>query len=417
MKKAIVLAMLLMAGIAVFGQTLTVLSVGPTKIGNTTDFAYAEEQLKKDFPNVKVKVLQIDLSDGSSLTMDAMLAAGNVPNIYYDSMVRASKYMVDGFALPLNGIFKDLDKWDATTLKMYTKNGNVLGLPGLGSAQGMCINLDIMDEIGYKVPDNWTVDDFLKMAELVKQKYKGKKWATGMFAANQSGDYLINGWYATFGVKWYENGDYDTALVAKNGGEKVYAFYQTLVKNEYVPPNAATLCDDDYVMQWASGQLAATAFFPNWMASYWESAIKQGIITKPFRVKYVPFPRATGVDKVPTYFNGNVAVIHKTGTDIDKVAVKFLEYLYSPKVFETATKEIGVYSARTDVATKPQLAETQQVIDIIAKNGLQDVGLTDSRFVERRAMQFPILQQVLTFKLTPKEAIEKFEKALSSVKK
>ena len=42
-------------------------------------------------------------------------------------------------------------------------NGKQLGLPMTGSAQGMAINLDIMKEIGYTVPDNWTIDDFLKM--------------------------------------------------------------------------------------------------------------------------------------------------------------------------------------------------------------------------------------------------------------
>ncbi len=105
----------------------------------------------------------------------------------------------------------------------------------------------MMKEIGYTVPDNWTIDDFLKMAELVKQKYNGKKWATGMFAANQSGDYYINNWFASFGANWYNNKNYDKAVVADNGGAKVYEFYQTLVKNGYVPPNCATLNDDDYV--------------------------------------------------------------------------------------------------------------------------------------------------------------------------
>jgi hypothetical protein len=57
-----------------------------------------------------------------------------------------------------------------------------------------------------------------------------------------------------------------------------------------------------------------------------------------------------------------------------------------------------------------------QVGKIIADNGFQDVGLLDRRFTERRSLQFPILQQVLNMKLTPKEGIEKFEKALNSVK-
>ena len=58
------------------------------------------------------------------------------------------------------------------------------------------------------------------MAELVKQKYNGKKFATGMFAANQSGDYLLNNWFASFGVSFYKNGDYNNPVMASTGGAK-----------------------------------------------------------------------------------------------------------------------------------------------------------------------------------------------------
>jgi ABC-type glycerol-3-phosphate transport system substrate-binding protein len=277
----------------------------------------------------------------------------------------------------------------------------------------MAINLDLMKEIGFTVKPDWTIKDFLYMAELVKQKYGGKKWATGMFAANQSGDYLINNWFESFGVKWYE-GNYDKATISKNGGAKVYEFYQTLVKNGYVPPNSAMLTDDDYVIQWAKGDLAATAFFPAWAAPYFDTVIKQGLVKGKFNYAFMPFPRADGVKKVGTYYNGSVAIVRKTGTSVDKVAARFVEYL-NDIVTENLFAELGNPPDKIK-GNKPSDPHTAQVSKIIETEGIADWGLSDRRFTERRALQYPILQQVLNLKVSPDEAIRKFDAALSAVK-
>ena len=279
----------------------------------------------------------------------------------------------------------------------------------------MCINLDIMKEIGYTVPANWTINDFLKMAELVKEKYHGKKWATGMFAANQSGDYLMNNWFESFGAHYYSNGNYDKSTIADTGGDKAFTFFQTLVKNGYVPPNASTLSDDDYAAQWMVGDLAATAFFPNWTAGYFQTAISQGLIKKPFNYMFVPFPRDPSVSRVPTYFSNAAVVVHKTGTEADKIAARWAEYFNSASLQSIQAKEISVIPNRTDAipSNDPYIA---QVSKIVAENGIYDSGLTDPRFTERRAMLYPILQRVLTFKISPHDAIVEYQNKLSSVR-
>ena len=414
MKKILFFILSIFMLFSISAQNIIVLHAGDSKLGDTSAFQIATDELRKFYPNVKIIWSKLDLTDGSTLTMDAMLAAGTPPNLYLDSTVRAGKYLLPEYALPLNGLVNGLDKFAPGVLDPFTKNGKVLGIPYAGSSQGMCINLDVMKEIGFTVKPDWTIADFLKMAELVKQKYGGKKWATGMFAANQSGDYLLNNWYASFGVKWYENGDYDKALVYKNGGAKVYEFYQTLVKNGYVPPNSANLNDDDYAAMWAEGKLVATAFFPPWCDMYFDTAIKQKLIDKPFNYAFVPFPRAPGVTKVGTYNNSTVAIVHKTGTNIDTVVAKLVEILSSASM-QDKLATIGVFPNRVDA--KPVKDQyIAQVVKIVNENGIHDFGLTDRRFTERRAQQYPILQQVLNLKISPEEASKKFEAALNSVK-
>lgn len=411
-------AALLIAGCApkeIGPVEIVILHSGDTTLANgSTLFGNAEAALLKDYPKAKITWSKIDLSDGSTLTMDAMLAAGTAPNVYIDTMVRASKYMVADFALPLDGQIRDLNKYNPGVLDPYRKDGKLLALPVPGGAQAMCINLDIMADIGYTVPANWTIQDFKAMADLVKAKYAGTKWATGMFAANQSGDYLINAWYATFGVNWYA-GSYDMAKVADNGGDRVYEWYQTMARNEWIPPNAATLNDDDYAAQWYRGQLAATAFFPNWTAGYFKTAEAEGL--KPFNYTFVPFPRAEGVTKVPTYNSNGAMVVHKTGTDADIVAARLVEYINSARLQGELAKVAQVIPNRSDATAQPTDPHVQEVVAIVREQGLQDVGITDSRFTERRSLQFPILQQILTFKMTPKDGISLFQQKLTAVSK
>jgi hypothetical protein len=97
----------------------------------------AVEGFKAEFPDVEVDVKIVDLSDGSTLTMDAMLAAGTPPNVYSDYMGRVSKYIDPAIALDLGQYHDDLDDykpefrlwrstwiyWNELVFQKYPKNG------------------------------------------------------------------------------------------------------------------------------------------------------------------------------------------------------------------------------------------------------------------------------------------------------
>ena len=395
---------------------ITWLSTKPSNFKDFgTDHLWVLDALKKDFPNVEVEELQVDLADGSAMTMTAQLAAGDGPNIYSDTMVRSSAYMLPEFALPLDNYIRDLDKYSPSTLAPYRRGGDLLALPQPGGAQGMAINLDMMADIGYEVPDNWTIDDFLEMAELVKQKYGGDKWATGMFAANQSGDYLINNWFAAFGAEYYDAGDYSRTTIKETGGVAVYEFFQHLMTEGYIRGDAAMQCDDDYVLDWAKGELAATAFFQSWTKYYFGVVAEQGY--ERFNYKFVPFPRGPGVDSVPTYYSCGATLVRKTGTDEDIVAARLVEYYNSPMIQALKVVIEGFMPNRNDVEVKPADPLLAQISAIVDSNGIFDVGLTNSKFGATRPQHYPILMKVLNFKLSPEEAITAYEKALNEALK
>jgi len=414
MRRVLILLVAVLVAGAAFAEAepeageITILS---TMAEDDIHFLHALELFEADYPDIEVVQLGLDLSDGSTMTMDALLAAGMAPNVYSDYIGRVSKYLVPEYALPLNGVVRDLDQYLPGVLGPYTRGGDVLGLPQPGGAQGMAINLEIMREIGYEVDWNWTIADFIEMCEMVKQHYGGEKWGTGLFAGNQSGDYLWMNWFSAFGVDVYQDGDYTHSTIAETGGAETFAFMQTLVENGYAPPGADTLVDDDYVLFWARGELAATAFFPGWIAPYFGVVAEQGY--DEFDYAFVPFPSVDG-SGTPTYVSNAAIVVQNTGTAVDAAAARFAEYLNDGWV-QTSMSNTLVIPNRADAEFLPDNLRVAETAQIVADFGIFDVGLTTQYFTPRRSLGFPILQKVLRFEMTPEEAIAEYAADLDAV--
>ena len=358
-------------------------------------------EFEAENPDIDLILLRLDNTAGSTLSMDALLAAGTPPNVLMEWVGRASKYMLPGFALPLQDVM-DLDPYLPGVLDPYTVNGDVLGVPVPSGAQGMAINTTIMDAIGYTVEFDWTVDDFLEMSALVKDYYGGEKWGTGMIAGNQSGDYLIRNWWPAFGADFYAPGDYSRTIVGESGGARVYEFFQLLVTEGYIQDGAATLIDDDYLLSWGMGELAAAAFFPGWCDTYLKMGATQG--AEPFEYIFMPFPSAVGRG-TPTYISGNTFLVIDSGDDAtNAAAVRFVEHMNGGEA-QTAASVLLLPPNRSDATFLPDNDRVRETAAIVAANGIMDVGLTGPKFAAIRPLHHPILQQVLNFQLTPEEAI------------
>ena len=375
----------------------------------------ASARFHADFPDVKITALQVDRSDGSTLTMDAQLAAGTPPNIYRDFIGRVSKYYVPEYALDLAPHIRDLDQYNPGVLEPFKRDGMLMGLPAAGGVQAFGINLDITDAVGFEVRDDWTIDEFMDLAERVKQFYDGEKYVTALFAGNQSGDYLINNWFAAFGVRYYDPGDYSRTTIAETGGAKVYEFFQTLVRNGYVKDGAAMFTDDDYVLHWAGGEIAGGAYFPSWEPAYFQALMDQGRIEGPFRHKYVPFPRGPGVDSVPTYSSYEAFVVHRTDTEADVWAARLVEYMNDAIYQTVGCSVLAISPSRSDVVVISDDPDFPKTAEIAQQNGLFDVGLTSPLYAATRPQHFPVLQKVLNLEVTPEEGIRDYERRLNAV--
>ncbi len=380
---------------------ITVLTTAPA---DDPIMAYTLDAFADDYPGIDVVLLGLDLSDGSTMSMDALNAAKTPPNVYIDWVGRVSKFLVPEYALPLQDLI-DTEGYFPGVLDPYTRDGDLLGIPQPAGAQGMAINLEIMADIGYEVTADWTVDDFLEMAALVKAEYDGEKWATGMFAANQSGDYLINNWFAAFGADLYQDGDYTQTTIVESGGAVVYEFFQGMVRDGYVPEGAAMLTDDDYVLYWARGELAASAFFPGWVGYYQGVVAAQGY--EAFDFVFMPFPSATD-HGTPTYVSSAAVVVANTGTDADAIAARFAD-IWNGDVAQTMmTARLQIPNRSSAYGFLPTNARVAETVAIVEANGIMDVGLTGPHFAAVRPQHYPVLQKVLNLAITPDDAIAEY---------
>jgi ABC-type glycerol-3-phosphate transport system substrate-binding protein len=260
----------------------------------------AKELFALKFHDIVIDSVPVDMSDGSTLTMDAMTAAGTTPDVYVDFMGRVSKYITPEFAFDLGPYIQQKDDFLPGILDMTTRNGKLLGLSFPSSAQGMAINMKLAKAIGATEASfkNWTIADFLAMAKKVKALNNGS-YMTGLFAGNQSGDYLWMNWMASFGARMYGPGDYSKTIINTPAGLQFFTFLKDLVTQGYAQSNAAVLTDDDYALFWAQGKYLATGWFPAWVAPYFKAVKEQKLPGADFDTIFVAFPKGPNVTKVP----------------------------------------------------------------------------------------------------------------------
>lgn len=369
------------------------------------------------YPNTKVEFLYPSLADGTTVTMDSRLLAGDETNVLVEYMGRVGKYATAKLAVNFNDYITDQDDFMDGSLIPVTVDGALRALPLNGAAFGMCINLRMLADIGYENFDfeDWTLDDFYMLADAVKAKYNGEKWATGIFFGNQSGDYTWMNWLATFGAEMYHAGDYSKTVVNSPGGRQTFAFWLELRDKGYTRSDAAIITDADVYPGFGKGEYLMQPFHPGWVKIYQDGADGSGIRDAYFAYKFVEFPRVPGVEKVPAV--GTMAgVTAFQNADKEKEAQSaYLAWLYTTEALQILPIDAGSYPTRKSVTYTNESDVWRQMAKVVADNGQFDLGLTQWFYADVRAQGFPIAQKMLNGDMTPTEAAAAYEAAVNAV--
>lgn len=385
------------------------------------DNAKALVLFNEKYPGVTVEFFKPKLEDGSTVTMDSRLMDGEPTHVLLEYMGRVGKYATKELAIDFSKYMTDADIADFLPGKLdglRTDDGALRALPLTGGAFGMLVNLRMLDEIGFGGFDfnDWTLAEFIYMAEAVKQTYAGEKWVTGLFFGHRSGDYLWMQWLSTFGAEMYHAGDYSDTVIDNQAGINVFTFWKYLHANGYVRRDAAILLDDDYLGDMGTGRYLMTAYNPAWIERDQKSADAQGVKDAFYPYKFVEFPRAPGVTKVPAAGSmGGLTVFQNEDPKIEEMSF-YLGWLYTTAAFQKDSIVLyGEYPTRASVKYTFDSPYWGQISKIVEENGMLDLGITQSWFADVRVLAFSRAQSVLTGDMTPAEAAADYAKAVRAI--
>lgn len=362
-------------------------------------------QFQTAHPEIKVHQIVVDLSTGSGMTMDALVASGQAPDVYFDAPMRTAKYMVPGFALALDKYVTDWEDFFPSGLDSARRGGKIYGLPWAMWATTLNLNVDLLAKAGYKVEPGWSIDDFLAMCRKVRDLKNGS-YGTYLFAGNQSSDQWWMPWFAAFGAKYYAVGDYSRNTLNSPAAVKALNFMKSLVTEGYVRKDAASITDTEALTDFKAGKVAA-------------GSMQAGHATgSPFAYRFVEFPRAAGVVPVGAAAGLTFAIVHESKDDArNRAAVAVAWAMTSPEAQRLNVSIVpGSYQSRKSVTDKGLLNERDdEILGVMHKNGVLDMGITMPKFTPIRSMMFPLLQQFYIGKMSAEDVLSRYEAAANKV--
>jgi ABC-type glycerol-3-phosphate transport system substrate-binding protein len=355
--------------------------------------------------DVFVKVQDADISTGSTITIDTMIAAGEAPDIYKDYLARTGKFITPDYAIPLSD-YIDISPYNPLMVGQFIKGGKLYALMEPPGAQGMFVNLDIMDKIGYTVPDDWTLEDFHEMAEACKEN---GVYATALFAANQSGDYFYMNYAASFGVELYDEG-YTESLFLDTGGATMLAWLKAAIDYGYAPKESAVFSDDDYLAELAYERAAVGGLFIGHL-NVFRSMVEQGQIEEMPNYKFVPFPGGAAACAMPHAIVGYNSGDKKR----NELVAELMGMMTSKEAEEISVPLNGTFPTRLDVDITLDDPDWIAIKAIVDNNGLYDLGLAHPSFGEIRKQMFPLLQQLYSGKISAEDAAIAYDEAVTAI--
>ena len=392
----------------------------------------------KEKYNITFEVADLDETTGEAITMPALIAAGEFPDIYVGFIGRMGTFMRTDTALPLE---VDESKWDKSVLDTMRVDGKLLGLPHSLPVQAMAINVDILERAGVEVPDaDWDIYEYLDICEAIKQlpDYAGDNqgdgvWPTLLYFANKSADYFNLNWLASFGVELFADNDYSrSAINDTEGGVNTFKFLQHLKDEGYTPPDSGTRKEMEMIIGFGEATVAMAGYRPNWVPNYINRAIQNGVIDEPFNYVMRPFPVAPGVSSPPPMPGiGTGSFAHITDNpEKAQILTEIVEYMMSQQEQHVRDEDGNVITDRRgvpfvkpsgDIPTYlptrylPLDEQTAYTIDLALDVGFMDPGYAYEWYNETRAVFPDVVREMYAGEWTPEEAAAEYERRVNEI--
>jgi len=416
----------LVVGLLTVGQMVSALARERITLRYWTEPMKFNQWLIKEFearhPYVRIEHEEIP-SGNMVQKVTVSVAAGETPDILEDYAGRLGSWANMGLLENLSGTLTREEAQDFVPgiLDLFTARDKLFGYPFAYWVAVYIVNKTILDKVGvgsFLPPEEkpeWTLSTWMKIAEKVKSL--PRTYATCFFAKGRGGDYWMLMNYQIFGASLYKGGDYTETALNSEEGVAALEWMIELVKKGYAPKGVAGIGASAYCAMMDSGEIAMAGNGPQRALPERQRAnYEQGVCPYIAERRVVETPHVEGIASPPLFVGPSGYVIFKQVSPLKKkLAVEFLKFVIEPGNLARICRELKQFPPRKSVKLYQDVKVYQQVLDMIARVGVADMGIASPHYVEVRNLLCAEHQAAFMGVKTAKQALDDFAKSVRNL--
>ena len=373
------------------------------------DLVHAE--FEERHPNVKINYVIRDVTQGS-MTVDALIETGEWPDVWIDATGYFKDYLNAKDSLPLEQ-YMDVSVFEDWLVEPYTYDGHVYAIPVVNIGTGMAINTDMLDDIGYTLPDDmkdWTIAEYMRLAKKLKA---AGQYVTTVSTMKGLGAWMYP-WIHAFGGELFADGDYTKVAINSPESRRALEFMKMLVEDGYAVPYPNEVDDNMTVELFTTGKIFG-AMMQNGHTDYWvPEQVKNGVIDEVFGYTFIQFPHVPEIEATPVFGYQTVVNVHRSDDETrNKLAAELAAEYLSVRWHDYATTlgggfpvRKGYISPNVGTAANPSF---RAVAEVVAASGLMDLGGLNPRTREARDAALIPIQRFADGDISAQEFLDIFE--------
>jgi len=297
-------------------------------------------------------------ASGSTLFIDAAVAAGTPPDIYFDTKFRVKKYYDEGLLVDLAPVLSadEIAAYDAAVFAGSYDGDVIWSIPASGGYWNYIVNTTAFEKAGLsdmlpKAPDfSWTTEEFMTACEAINDP--PNMYCTAFFAGSPSMDSATNQWLAGFPDCKFFDQESKQYTVNSPACLEAFTFLHGIYDKGLMVPGAAGHIDDTIDPYWLNGEVAMLGQ-GNWYDKITKRGISEGTI-EPFEYINVQFPNKPGAPITPVGMaDPDVWGVFKQDDPAKQQAIfDLIHYMQQPEIVTQIAVGWGKIPVRTDAPFK-----------------------------------------------------------------
>ena len=204
-----------------------------------------------------VEVEQMYVPSDYDTKLQTLAVADDLPDLFWVGESGVKKYKDAGMLSELDSVIEEYPQLTEDIIDGVLEFGNIDGeqvaFPKDWTSYVMYLNLDMFEEAGVDVPTNdWTVDDYKKIAEELTQKSGDRTTVYGTAINNYRADWI--NWMGNYDADWFADGK--SNLSSPEAMEGLGVMYDLVQAGSAPSPGSVSATGDSEDRLFITGQVA-----------------------------------------------------------------------------------------------------------------------------------------------------------------